>query len=263
MREMPDHIEFLSSGSDVEFSEEWYAISDPGHFWFEWRLRVLRHLMEDAGIPLYSDLQMLDIGCGTGLMRDGLEPYTTWNIDVSDLNPEALKQVRPGRGRTLFYDVLDVHNSLVEAYDVISFFDVLEHVPDPGTLIEAGRSHLKEDGWLLVTVPALPCAYSRYDQVVGHLRRYTKEDLTSEIEAQGFTVVGAQYWGLLLLPPLFVRKWLLAGSNATPEQIVRKGMRPSNKIVQMILHALIVTETRCSLFPPVGASLVLVAKKCE
>jgi SAM-dependent methyltransferase len=212
-------------------------------------------------LPLEANWSMLDIGCGTGLMRDRIEPETAWNVDVSELNPHALKRVQPGRGRTFFYDVLDAHDSLVNTYDAISFFDVLEHIPDPAELIEAGRSHLKPGGWLFVNVPALPSAHSRYDQVVGHLRRYTKESLSREVEACGFTVMSARYWGLLLLPPLFVRKWLLDGSKATPEQIVSTGMRPPGKISQMFLRSLMLVETSLFHAPPVGASLVLAARR--
>ena len=262
MNHAPDHIEYLSSGSHVGFSEEWYSVNEQEHFWFEWRWRVFSHLLKNSEVPLDADFKVLDIGCGTGLVRDQLETATNWCVDASDLNPEVIKRVPPGRGRTLFYDVLDVHESLVGNYDVVSFFDVIEHVPDPAALIHAARLHLKDDGWLFVTVPAIPGAFSRYDSAVGHLRRYSKSQLINEVERQGFSVITARYWGLSLVPILFTRKLLLHCSRTTTEQIVRTGMRPPNRISHMVLRSLMSVETTLLPTPPFGASLALIAKKC-
>ena len=104
---LPPFIELFSKPEGaVEFAEDWYSYNTTSHFWFDWRFRAVRKLLATARLPLDKNLTVLDIGCGTGIVREQLEGLTAWTIDGTDLNLGALARIKPGRGRTFYYDIL-------------------------------------------------------------------------------------------------------------------------------------------------------------
>src|SRR5689334_21663708 len=52
---------------------------------------------------------------------------------------------------------------------------------------------LKKGGRLLVYVPAFQILFSSMDRKVGHVRRYTRQDLAEKVTAAGFRVVDNSY----------------------------------------------------------------------
>ena len=52
--------------------------------------------------------------------------------------------------------------------------DVLEHIEDDAGALAAARDALAPGGRLLLTVPAMPCLWSRHDEANCHFRRYTR-----------------------------------------------------------------------------------------
>ena len=57
---------------------------------------------------------------------------------------------------------------------MVVLFDVLEHIPDTQPFLSSVIRHIKLNGFLLINVPALQTLYSKYDETVGHVRRYNK-----------------------------------------------------------------------------------------
>jgi 2-polyprenyl-3-methyl-5-hydroxy-6-metoxy-1,4-benzoquinol methylase len=162
-------VELLSPHRPTTFPAAWYEESELGHFWFRWRLTVLRHALDDTGAPVAEPLAALDVGCGSGVLVAQLEASTAWTVDGADLNMRALEAGLPRRGRALYYDLAERHPALVGQYDGGILLDVLEHVPQPSHLVEDVLAHLRPGGLLLVNVPALPELTSTHDEAAGHL----------------------------------------------------------------------------------------------
>ena len=252
-------ILYLSPVRSSAFPEEWYEISSVDHFWFEWRLRATLRLLRWARLDPAAPLKVLDVGGGAGLLREQLERHTRWTVDLCDLNVSALGAARQGRGRILYYDVLQRDPSLEAAYDVCVLFDVLEHVEDTRTLLCAIAHHLRRGAVLLVNVPAHGALMSAYDRAAGHLRRYGERSLRAELQRLAFEVLTLRQWGLSLLPLLWLRK-LLLGRNPDARTI-RRGFDPPSAFVHGLLKAMMAAETAVMPLPPVGTSLVLAARR--
>lgn len=81
---------------------------------------------------------------------------------------------------------LILHQSLNEfednSVDLIYSFNVLEHIENDTDYIRLFNQKLKENGTLIIYVPAFMCLYSSMDKKVGHFRRYTKKDLIEKLE---------------------------------------------------------------------------------
>ncbi len=96
---------------------------------------------------LIIDKSILDFGCGTGgfLLR-------ARNVakKVVGVEPEARLKNRFAReGLKVFSDIDDIS----ESFDVITLFQVLEHIPDPSTLLTRLAEKLNRGGQIIVEVP--------------------------------------------------------------------------------------------------------------
>jgi 2-polyprenyl-3-methyl-5-hydroxy-6-metoxy-1,4-benzoquinol methylase len=251
-------VEILSEVHAHDFPTDWYDLSEPEHFWFRWRLAALDRMLTEVGGPRGSQTRTLDVGCGSGVLAAQLETAFGWTVDATDLNMPALERCTPRRGRTLYYDLTEERPELVGRYDVLTLFDVLEHLTQPRALVRSAVRHLKPGGLLLVNVPADPMLMSAYDRAVGHVRRYTTASLASELEGAGVETRALRYWGFSLVPLLVARKIALAANSSN---IVSRGFRPPSALVNQALVALMHVETRLVRAPPRGTSVLYAGAK--
>lgn len=252
-------IEHLSSPRETGFPDEWYEMAHTDHFWMRARASIALDLMDAVGMLRADPLGALDIGSGAGQFRAQIEQTTAWRVDITDLNLSALRSARPGRGRILYYDALDRASSMVGRYDVVFLFDVIEHVEHSRELLAAALAHLRPSGHLVVNVPALPVLFSAYDAAQGHLRRYTRGSLRSELEQVPCRPEAVRYWGLGLVPLLVLRRALLGSRPAVGT--MRTGFRPPGRLANSLLWQLARLERALLHRPPLGTSVMAVATR--
>ena len=182
-------VEIISKVKEFSFEDEWYEYAVESHFWVEWRLSAMLKQIRQLKIPLDEEfLKVLEVGCGTGMLRAGLETATNWIVDGADLNLNALLRAKHCWGRTLYYDIFDEYEPFVEAYDVVILFDVLEHIHETKPFLASVLRHIAPGGLLLLNVPALQTFYSVYDEIMGHVRRYNKKTLAEEFKDFNFEI---------------------------------------------------------------------------
>jgi 2-polyprenyl-3-methyl-5-hydroxy-6-metoxy-1,4-benzoquinol methylase len=75
-----------------------------------------------------------------------------------------------------------------QRFDTVICLNVLEHVEDDHTALTNIREVLDEGGKAIVLVPQGPALYGTLDRVLGHVRRYSREQLASVGENAGFAV---------------------------------------------------------------------------
>jgi SAM-dependent methyltransferase len=202
---------------------------------------------------------ILEIGCGNGVARDQIEAAFGCQVHGCDINIEALRRGSPGRGQRYLYNVHDRRPAWRGHFGTILLLDALEHIPDAPGCWSSVAHHLAPDGMLLITVPAGQWVFSRYDRLVGHVKRYSATLLRLELAAAGLRLLRHQYWGLTLLPVLAARKAILA--CAPRPAVVRTGFQPASPLVDSVLRGLMWLERRLFPRPFYGAALVGVAGK--
>lgn len=132
--------------------------------------------------------RILDFGAGIGTfarcMAEG-------GHDVVCLEPD------PAQAQRLRAAGLAVRESLADidddSLDYIYTLNVLEHIEDDQSVLAGFARKLKQGGRLLVYVPAFALLYSSMDRKVGHLRRYRRGGLLSQVAAAGFADADARY----------------------------------------------------------------------
>lgn len=181
--------EQLQGGYDARFAPLLAAAEDR-HFWFVARNQVIAALVEGIEPALSSGYRVLEIGCGTGNTLRVLERLCPRGFVAGmDFQREGLTHARRRvRCPLLQGDMRAVPFRSNVRFDVVGMFDVLEHLDDDRGALTAVRDLLRPDGVLLLTVPAAPELWSRFDVAAGHCRRYRAPDLASRLTSAGFTV---------------------------------------------------------------------------
>jgi len=213
---------YLSVPAPVSMADEWFGLATPRHFWIQRRFEVLRRLARGLD---FRQLKIGEIGCGHGLVQQQFAEHYGVKVDGFDLNEAALRQSAAGDLPRFCYNVLECNPKLAASYDLLVLFDVLEHIEDEGPFLKSVVFHLKPGGRLLLNVPAFMSLYSRYDDVVGHWRRYRTATLQAACARAGLSKVTETYWGLPWVPILWLRKlWLARLRDA--QTVTRRGFKP-------------------------------------
>ena len=97
---------------------------------------------------------VLDVGCGDGCFLDGVKRLGGVSIGL-ELNPTAAAAaLRKGHRIVQKPFELVQANDLGGKVDLLTFFQVLEHVPKPVELLEHAHALVKPGGLVMVSVPS-------------------------------------------------------------------------------------------------------------
>jgi len=97
--------------------------------------------------------RVLDIGCATGRFLDTLTPFGDWELYGVEPSPYAAKIARQNTLLTIYEGVLESTHFPNDYFDVITMWDVLEHVHNPLMTLQEIARILKPDGILVFRVP--------------------------------------------------------------------------------------------------------------
>ena len=91
--------------------------------------------------------------------------------------------------------------SLVEkgSFDYLFIFDVIEHVEDDLLMLKEFTEYLKEGGILLISVPAHKKEFGKSDELMGHFRRYEKNELCELMKSCGYNEITVLNYGFPLV----------------------------------------------------------------
>ena len=94
-----------------------------------------------------DSLRLLDYGCGSGaFIEKAPELWDAWGTDI---NEHSIEYCWNNGLQTL-----ELHDAFKATWDVVTMFDVLEHLPNMGVLNEI-HSSLHKDGLLIIATPNL------------------------------------------------------------------------------------------------------------
>jgi SAM-dependent methyltransferase len=96
----------------------------------------------------------LDVGCGSGLMLKNMGNLFEYSIGIEP-SESSVKFVTLILGLKVKHGVLEDDSFPQASFDLITFFDVLEHAINPKHMLLVASKLLKPKGWVLITTPNL------------------------------------------------------------------------------------------------------------
>lgn len=139
--------------------------------------------------------RLLDVGCSTGIFLNEMRRSGDW--DVYGVEPVAFpaRIARERFGLRVFQQTL-IEAKLPENYfDVVTWWDVLEHTPNPKECLQETYRILKPGGWVFIQTPdpnsweaKLFGPYWRGFEAPRHLHIFPVPTLTNQLGLLGFRV---------------------------------------------------------------------------
>jgi SAM-dependent methyltransferase len=170
---------------------------EKNYWWHLGRLRIIKTYVSRALVDKQK-AKIMNVGCGTGGTIDMLEKFgTVDNVDISDDAISFMKQ----NGYTRLTKVDDIALPFKDkTYDMVGAFDVLEHIENQTGALKEWKRILKDDGAVVITVPAYQWLWSDHDKSLYHERRYTTARIKQAATEAGLRVEKKSYAIVFSLP---------------------------------------------------------------
>ena len=114
---------------------------------------------------------MLEVGAGIGSFTKNYEKLVS-KLTLSEIDPHNLSVIKKKFSSSKFSFTNKFTKDLDENFDTIMYLNVLEHIKDDTEEINRAFKKLKKNGHLVILVPAHNKLYSKFDEAVGHFKRY-------------------------------------------------------------------------------------------
>lgn len=138
---------------------------------------------------------ILEVGCGMGAFGVRLARLASYTAVEPDHRSwqVATERIGPLGAAVIHGD----HRAAPTpgGYDVVCAFEVLEHIADDAAALTEWLPLVRPGGHLVLSVPADPARFGPWDELVGHYRRYTAEQLRERLVGAGAAQVRMVHYG--------------------------------------------------------------------
>ena len=157
----------------------------------------------DSFEPFRKTNRLIDVGCGIGYFLE-VAKRRGWEVHGTEFTEEAVK-ICEGKGVSMKLGALNPANYEPESFDVICSFEVIEHINNPLSELNAFHTLLRKGGLVYCTTPNFN-AVERYMlgadwNILGypeHLSYYTPSTLKRVFRESGFRTQKVQATGISL-----------------------------------------------------------------
>jgi 2-polyprenyl-3-methyl-5-hydroxy-6-metoxy-1,4-benzoquinol methylase len=238
---------------DARWYEQMYGGRDekllplePGHKYF----------LEDTLAPRGGKL--LDIGCGTGNFLTAARDagYEVTGIEL-DRNAARFAKERLGLQNILPLTISEfAEQHAEEQFDVVTFFEVLEHQAAPVEFLQMVKARVKPGGVIALSVPNRErwlTGQDVLDYPPNHFLRWNAEALRKFLNTQGFEVLsireqpaGLRHTAQMI--NMVLRTGMLEAATGQTSKSFRDVMQMSPKQAEVVLRAKPTTRERAMEF---------------
>lgn len=226
------------------------------HWWFVSRAKIVETIITKY-FPAKTDLNILDVGCGSGGNFKMLSKFGK----ITGLEPDEFAATQAKSKNIAIKVIKDdfIINTevLTQKYDLIVLTDVLEHIEKDKEALNKILGLLSPNGKLLITVPAGMNIWSSHDVTHQHFRRYSKSELKEKLINAKFNIEMLSYYNFFLYPLVFIERKLKLNKNEDDVDM-------SGGILNSLLKAIFSSEgfwLKSGVNFPIGVSLITVCSK--
>lgn len=177
----------------------------------------LRYLPEPA-----AGRRLLDVGAAAGYFVEQAR-LTGWDAQGLEPSRWAAAYARERLGVPVTEGTLDSVRQPTASFDVVTFWEVIEHLPDPRGFLTEVRRILKPGGTILLSTPDSGSLVARllgrrwlgWQKIPEHLFFFDEATLVRLLAETGFDVVASRYVPLTVSWPYALER-LAASLGLTP-----------------------------------------------
>jgi 2-polyprenyl-3-methyl-5-hydroxy-6-metoxy-1,4-benzoquinol methylase len=164
-----------------------------------------------------KDKSVFDVGANTGVFLNQMKEYTS-KLGGLEPSKEAVQSAKESFGLNIQQGVTENLKESREQYDVITLWDVIEHLYDPKKDLGILRDRLKpETGILFLSTHNIgdlwpKLAGKHYPMYMyQHFYHFSTETLSKMLENAGYKVLGTRFfcksWSVRYLHELIEKNW--------------------------------------------------------
>jgi SAM-dependent methyltransferase len=112
-----------------------------------------------------------------------------------DQSPPAVRKLRARGAHALAGDIARLPFR-DRTFELVAALDIVEHVDDEDRALGELARVAAAGATLLVAVPLHPARWTRFDELVGHRRRYEPERLRKQLTRHGFAIESSAAYGM-------------------------------------------------------------------
>jgi len=171
---------------------------------------------------LMSGGRLLDVGCATGDFLARMRQNGSWQVTGLEMNEAAATQGSHHYGLEIRTGSVDEVEFAPRSFDVVTLWDVIEHLPQPKASLKRIANWLRPGGWVVVRTPDAGSLYARAFgrywaglDAPRHLVVFDRSSLNRLAAESGFEV--KRVWtlsGSHALTVLSLRYWLRARGHS-------------------------------------------------
>lgn len=146
---------------------------------------------------------LLDLGAGTGVFLE-VASKSGFKISGNDISDFAVKELK-GKGVKFYSGQISNAKFPRNTFDVITAWDVLEHIPNLNQTIANIVKALKKNGVFVITTPGTDCLDAKllnknwysYKKIPEHVGFFDRQSITTLLEKHGLKVELIKQWGFV------------------------------------------------------------------
>tara|TARA_B110001452_G_scaffold125822_1_gene104413 strand:- start:207 stop:974 length:768 start_codon:yes stop_codon:yes gene_type:complete len=159
------------------------------------------HQILDSFEPYRKTNKLIDVGCGIGYFLEAAKERG-WKVYGTEFTEKAI-QICSVKGIKMKKGILDPENYIPEEFDIITSFEVIEHINNPIHELNSFHKLLRKGGLVYVTTPNFNSLLryrlkSSYNNICypEHLSYYTPKTLNKVFTSVGFRTIKIESTGI-------------------------------------------------------------------
>lgn len=209
---------------------------------FNWRKinLILQELCKEKKTLNNRYISIIDIGCGSGKIYNGLESYVNPYIGV-DPSDKMLSYIQKGPNQQFIRAVGEQLPLKENIADIVLLKSVLDQCYSPTKVVSEAKRVLKNNGWLIISLSNKNSYYASIRKLYNRLRGHTSQhifekgnlfyfgmnEVESMLKNDGFQPIKLISVGYFVFPKTFER--------LIPERIFANIVNIADKIGSVVL----------------------------